>query len=124
MIDRQNILPRLAAVLLVFCLIPAFTPVSAAESASPATLTVAASDSTKLLKTQADYVCDGVDDQVEIQAALAALPDGGTVILSDGTFNCAGVITPAAGTTLKGQGRMRHSLSSPAMDASTSTVSM
>jgi len=104
MIDRQNILPRLAAVLLVFCLIPAFTPVSAAESASPATLTVAASDSTKLLKTQADYVCDGVDDQVEIQAALAALPDGGTVILSDGTFNCAGVITPAAGTTLKGQG--------------------
>ncbi|MGB4478288.1 MAG: hypothetical protein WBI30_05280 [Candidatus Methanoculleus thermohydrogenotrophicum] len=56
------------------------------------------------MKTQADYVCDGVDDQVEIQAALAALPDGGTVILSDGTFNCAGVITPAAGTTLKGQG--------------------
>ncbi|MEN6512495.1 glycosyl hydrolase family 28-related protein, partial [Methanoculleus sp.] len=103
MIDRQNIL-RLAAVLLACCLIPAFSPVSAAGSATPATLTVAASDSTELSKNQADYVCDGVDDQAEIQAALSALPDGGTVVLSDGTFNCAGVIAPAAGTTLSGQG--------------------
>src|SRR5690554_2584980 len=103
MTDRRNIL-RLAAVLLVFCLIPAFTPVSAAESKNPATLTVAASDSTELSKTQADYVCDGVDDQAEIQAALAALPEGGKVILTDGTFNCAGVIAPPAGTTLSGQG--------------------
>ena len=103
MTDRRNIL-RLAAVLLVFCLIPAFTPVSAAESENPATLTVAASDSTELSKTQADYVCDGVNDQAEIQAALAALPEGGKVILTDGTFNCAGVIAPAAGTTLSGQG--------------------
>jgi hypothetical protein len=103
MIDRQNIL-RLAAVLLVCCLIPAFSPVSAAESTSPATLTVAASDSTELSKNQADYVCDGVDDQAEIQAALAALPEGGTVALTEGTFNCAGVIAPAGGTTLSGQG--------------------
>ncbi|MCC7555708.1 MAG: right-handed parallel beta-helix repeat-containing protein [Methanoculleus marisnigri] len=104
MIDRQNIL-RLAAALLACCLIiPALSPVSAAESASPATLTVAASDSTELSKNQADYVCDGVDDQAEIQAALAALPDGGKVVLSDGTFNCAGVIAPPAGTTLSGHG--------------------
>ncbi len=103
MIDRRNVL-RLAAVLLVFCLIPVFTPVGAAESASPATLTVAASDSNELSKARADYICDGADDHVEIQAALAALPDGGTVILSDGTFNCAGIIAPKAGTTLSGQG--------------------
>ncbi|MCK9298784.1 MAG: right-handed parallel beta-helix repeat-containing protein [Methanoculleus sp.] len=103
MTDRRNIL-RLAAVLLVCCLIPAFSPVSAAESASPATLTVAASDSTELSKNQADYVCDGVDDQAEIQAALAALPDGGNVVLTEGTFNCAGVIAPPVGTTLSGQG--------------------
>jgi len=103
MTDRRNIL-RLATVLLVCCLIPAFSPVSAAESATPATLTVAASDSTELSKNQADYVCDGVDDQAEIQAALAALPDGGTVTLTEGTFNCAGVIAPAAGTTLSGKG--------------------
>ncbi|MDD3070948.1 MAG: right-handed parallel beta-helix repeat-containing protein [Methanoculleus horonobensis] len=104
MTDRQNIL-RLAAALLACCLIiPALSPVSAAESASPATLTVAASDSTELSKNQADYVCDGVDDQAEIQAALAALPDGGKVVLTGGTFNCAGVIAPPAGTTLSGQG--------------------
>ncbi|MCK9307440.1 MAG: right-handed parallel beta-helix repeat-containing protein [Methanoculleus sp.] len=103
MTDRQNVL-RLAAVLLVCCLIPAFSPVSAAESTSPATLTVAANDSTELSKNQADYVCDGVDDQAEIQAALAALPEGGTVVLTEGTFNCAGVIAPAGGTTLSGQG--------------------
>ncbi|WP_292366824.1 right-handed parallel beta-helix repeat-containing protein, partial [Methanoculleus sp. UBA208] len=65
---------------------------------------MAASDSTELSKNQADYVCDGVDDQAEIQAALAALPDGGTVVLTEGTFNCAGVIAPPAGTTLSGQG--------------------
>ncbi|WP_244987792.1 right-handed parallel beta-helix repeat-containing protein [Methanoculleus chikugoensis] len=65
---------------------------------------MAASDSTELSKNQADYVCDGVDDQAEIQAALAALPEGGNVVLSDGTFNCAGVIAPPAGTTLSGQG--------------------
>ncbi|MFA7562531.1 MAG: hypothetical protein WCY70_03735, partial [Methanoculleus sp.] len=85
-------------------IIPAISPVSAAESATPVTLTVAASDSIGLSKDQADYVCDGIDDQVEIQAALAALPDGGTVVLTDGTFNCAGVIVPPAGTTLSGQG--------------------
>jgi len=103
MTGRQNIL-RLAAVLLACCLIPAFAPASAAGSATPATLTVAANDSTELSKNQADYVCDGVDDQAEIQAALAALPDGGTVTLTEGTFNCAGVIAPPAGTTLSGQG--------------------
>ena len=103
MTDRRNIL-RLTALLLVGCLIAAFSPVSAVESATPATLTVAASDSTELSKDQADYVCDGVDDHVEIQAALDALPDGGKVVLSDGTFNCAGIIAPPAGTTLSGQG--------------------
>jgi len=103
MTERRNIL-RLATVLLVCCLIPAFSPVSAAESATGATLTVAASDSTDLSKNQADYVCDGVDDHVEIQQALAALPEGGKVVLSEGTFNCAGILVPAGGTTLSGQG--------------------
>ncbi|RLJ01551.1 MAG: hypothetical protein DRP08_05375 [Candidatus Aenigmatarchaeota archaeon] len=55
-----------------------------------ATLVVAASDSSEKVKAQADYVCDGVDDQVEIQAAIDALPTGGTlggtVQLLEGTF--------------------------------------
>ena len=50
-----------------------------------ATLVVAASDS--LHQGYADYVCDGVDDQVEIQAAIEALPSGGgKVVLLDGEY--------------------------------------
>ncbi len=52
-----------------------------------ATFVVAASDSAASSKKQADYVCDGVDDQVEIQAAIDALPaNGGKVLLLEGTF--------------------------------------
>jgi len=51
------------------------------------TLVVAASDASGRVRGQADYVCDGVDDQVEIQNAIHALPAaGGTVTLSEGTF--------------------------------------
>jgi hypothetical protein len=55
------------------------------------TITVAASDSSPQSRIQADYVCDGIDDQVEIQAAIdAVVANGaGTVVLSGGTFNCA-----------------------------------
>lgn len=50
------------------------------------TFIVAASDS--LHPEHADYVCDGTDDQVEIQAAIDALPSGGgKVVLKEGTFN-------------------------------------
>ena len=70
-----------------------------------ATITVAASDSTSTAKAQADYVCDGSNDQAEIQNAINALPaGGGTIQLTEGTFNCAGSILPKAHTTLKGQG--------------------
>jgi len=49
---------------------------------------VAASDSPDRVKIKADYVCDGIDDDVEIQAAIDALPDfGGKVKLSAGRFN-------------------------------------
>lgn len=52
-----------------------------------ATLVVAANDSSAKSKAQADYVCDGTDDQVEIQAAIDALPaGGGTIALLEGTF--------------------------------------
>lgn len=50
-----------------------------------ATYIVAASNSPHQAK--ADYVCDGTADQVQIQAALDALPNnGGRVILLEGTF--------------------------------------
>lgn len=56
------------------------------EIARSATLIVAANDSSAKSKAGADYVCNGVADDVEIQAAIDALTGGGTVELSEGTF--------------------------------------
>ncbi|NVM21686.1 MAG: right-handed parallel beta-helix repeat-containing protein [Desulfobacterales bacterium] len=55
------------------------------EVAKTATLVIAASNS--LSKSGADYVCDGVDDQEEINAAIDALPSGGKVLLLEGTYS-------------------------------------
>ena len=68
-----------------------------------ATLIVAASDSKN--KEKADYVADGTADNVEIQAAIDALPSGGgRVVLLEGTFNVATSITVGSNTTIQGQG--------------------
>ncbi|HEX7050013.1 MAG TPA: glycosyl hydrolase family 28-related protein [Longimicrobiales bacterium] len=68
-------------------------------------LTVAASDASPAERALADYACDGVDDQVEINAAIAALGSGGgTVVLSVGTFVVAAPILVPSRTTLMGQG--------------------
>ena len=41
-----------------------------------------------------DYLCDGTDDQVEINAAIQALPTtGGEVVTLDGTFNITAAIS-------------------------------
>ena len=64
------------------------------NSGASATLVVAASNAPALSKARADYVCDGVADDVEIQAALDALPTtGGCVVLSPGVFTIAAAIT-------------------------------
>jgi len=68
------------------------------------TFIVAANDSVH--KNMADYVCDGVNDHVEIQAALDALPaTGGEVKLLDGTYNCEATINLDSNQTLRGCGR-------------------
>lgn len=52
---------------------------------STATLIIAASDS--LHTERADYVCDGTDDDVQIQAAITALPaSGGKIVLLEGNY--------------------------------------
>ena len=57
-----------------------------APSLSSVTLIVAASDS--LHKERADFVCDGVDDQEEINNAINSLPaGGGKVVLLEGTYH-------------------------------------
>lgn len=58
-----------------------------AKTGRTATIVVAANDSLATSKAQADYVCDGTDDQVEIQAAIDALAStGGVVQLTEGNF--------------------------------------
>lgn len=70
-----------------------------------ATLVVAASNSSQRGKDLADYVCDGVSDQVEINNALAALGAvGGCVLLLEGTYIVDGPINVPSNATLAGQG--------------------
>ena len=67
-------------------------------------LVVAASNSLHVEK--ADYKCDGINDHVEIQAALNTLPaTGGEVRLLDGTYNCAVPINLDTNQILRGCGR-------------------
>jgi len=95
---------RTTKLLIAAFLIVGLVPIVGALEATPTTI-VAASDSSAAAKAAAAYVCDGVNDHVEIQAALNALPSsGGVVLLSSGTYNCAGIISPKAGSTLKGEG--------------------
>lgn len=71
------------------------------------TLAVAASNSSAKSQARADYLCDGTDDDVQIQAAVNALPAyGGRVLLSEGTFNIGATITLPTGVyvALQGQG--------------------
>ena len=54
---------------------------------APATVVVAASNSNDEDKAIADYVCDGANDELEIQAALNNfISKSGTVILCDGQY--------------------------------------
>lgn len=75
----------------------------ASESPRTATYVVAASDAPAHVQRQADWVCDGTDDQVEIQAAIDALTAGRSVLQTvtlAGTFTIAAPITIAHYTHL------------------------
>jgi len=66
---------------------------------------VAANDATAIEKAQADYLCDGTNDHVEIQAAIDALPSTGAEVgLSSGTFNCQVTINLDTNQILRGSG--------------------
>jgi hypothetical protein len=68
-----------------------------------ATKIVAANNSTD--KNKADYVCDGTDDQIEINQALSAISSlGGCVLLLEGTYNITGHITIYSNGWLRGSG--------------------
>lgn len=85
-----------------------------------ATFVVAASNATPDLKARADYVCDGVDDQVEIQAAINAVRNywgaggaggyGGTVVLLPGLYSCSDSIQLKNRVNIKGTGNLQNTV--------------
>lgn len=76
-----------------------------AKTGRTATVVVAANDSSATSKAQADYVCDGVNDQVEIQEAIDGLPSGGgTVLLMEGSYIISSNITIPTGKKIKFSG--------------------
>ena len=69
------------------------------------TFFVAANDADQASKEKADYLCNGTADDVEIQAAIDALPaNGGRVILSEGIFTIATALVLDDSQVLEGQG--------------------
>lgn len=57
-------------------------------------------------KLSCDYVCDGVDDQLEINQAIDSLPDsGGEIHLSRGIFNVSSTIYIRKRIKLVGEGK-------------------
>lgn len=81
-----------------------------------ATFVVSANNSEH--KFEADYRCDGTADQVQIQAAIDALPvAGGKVFLLEGTYNISDNISlNKANVTLEGCNRMASKISSTAVE--------
>lgn len=87
------------------------TPSGTSTIPRPIALVVAANDSPTSFKTNADYQCDGTADQVEINAAIAAVQPGagtigtgGTVRLAPGTYNVTGPVRVKSLVSLEGSG--------------------
>lgn len=67
------------------------------------TLVVAASNAVSALN--ADYTCDGTNDQTEINTAITALgATGGIIHLTEGTFSITGAIQTSSSVILEGSG--------------------
>ncbi len=71
----------------------------------------------------ADVVCDGFDDQVEIQQAVDALAGtGGRIVLREGTYHLSGSLFIHSNVTLMGQGKGTRLFMSDGASASTIVV--
>lgn len=70
-------------------------------------------DPAKPLPNPPLFVCDGVNDEKEINDAIA-IAEGGIVELLDGNFRCSGRITMREHTTLWGQGSLSTTIETKA----------
>jgi hypothetical protein len=111
--NRRTCVLRVLQCVLALCTASGLTGIDAtAANNDQATLVVAAHNAAQQSRAQANFVCDGVGDQEEINAAIGALPEaGGRVQLSEGTFDIrkvndtlGGVIIDRSDVVLSGQG--------------------
>ena len=94
---------RLNILVIIFSLIF----IVSSSSANATTFIVAANNS--LHQHTADFICDGIDDQVEIQAAIDALPiinryKSGKIVLLEGTFYISATIQIHGSLMIEGMG--------------------
>ena len=67
--------------------------------------TVAAATAPDVFKQRADFVCDGTADQIEVNAAIAALPATGGKVVCVGDFSLSSpILVNRYGVTLEGVG--------------------
>lgn len=65
---------------------------SSGAPAADVVLSIAADDTPATLKSNADYVCDGTADDVQVQAAIDSLTNGGEVVLLPGNHSWAATV--------------------------------
>lgn len=74
----------------------------------PPEIVIAASNSSARSKRSADYVCDGIEDDIEIQTAINQLSTlGGKLILLEGTFNIRNQIYPCSNINIELYGTLK-----------------
>ncbi len=76
-----------------------------------ATYVIATSSSAPHVQSRADYICDGVDDQIEIQHAIDSMtPIGGVIYLAEGIYWISDTITVDKPVFFRGAGVNWHYL--------------
>ena len=89
-----------------------FAAAAAAAAYDWSVLRIASTSASAGVKAAADYVCDGTNDQVEINAAITALPAAGGVIeLSEGVFGIGARIIVGKKVIFRGLGKDVTSIS-------------
>lgn len=78
------------------------------------TLTLAPVDCLAPGRTQADFVCDGTADDVQLQAAIDLLTTGGGIVILDGTLALAAAVTLPSNVSIVGMGMGITTLTSAA----------
>lgn len=81
----------------------------AQQPVSVATYVIAANSALEHVKARADFICDGTDDQVQIQQAVDAMSSiGGTIYLTEGEYYISDTITVDKPVFFRGAGVNWH----------------